>query len=82
MDKKVANRLGWFGNILFILGAIFIAHSNASVWIGLFCNVFANIIYIIVGIMGGLSSLSILSFVLGVINAYGLFMRITGKVGL
>lgn len=74
----MANRLGWIGNILFIIGAIFIARSPDTVCLGLLCNCLANIIYILVGTMSRLPSLTILSISLGTISAYGIYVRLEG----
>lgn len=72
----MANRLGWIGNILFIIGAIFIARSPETVCFGLLCNCLANIIYILVGIISRLPALTALSISLGTIAAYGVYIRL------
>ncbi len=62
--------LGWIGNIGFVLGAILIAKKNKF---GLLCNVLANILYLIIGILTTLSSLLGISIILIVINIIGYF---------
>ena len=63
------DQIGWFGNIFFILGAIFLAKKKVA---GFYCNVFGNIAYVIQGILVGTASLWVLSILLCWINLYGI----------
>ena len=62
--------VGWLGNILFILGAWFLAQQKAE---GLWCNAVANLTYVYVAFKDKRSSLFVLSIILIGINLYGVW---------
>ena len=62
---------GWTGNLLFVLGAIFLAKKNRY---GFHCQILANLCYIIFSLLMEKDGLSLcaLSVLLIAINYYGL----------
>lgn len=60
--------IGWIGNFGFFGGAILLARLKRIGWV---FHMLGNVMYFIQGIMLGLYSLTILSFVLFIVDAYG-----------
>jgi len=68
--------IGWIGNIFFVLGAIAIAYKYR---IGFILNGFANVLYVVVGILVPIVSLTVLSLILAIINLVG-FLKWKRKI--
>ena len=70
-ELKMINLIGWTGNLLFVLGAIFLAKKWKFGWC---CQIFANLCYLIFAILIGTGGISLgaLSILLILINYYGL----------
>ena len=65
----VTECIGWFANILFVIGCISIARKNAT---GFYVNTAGNICYVVIGTMKGMPSLIGISFFLICTNTYGI----------
>ena len=65
------NLMGWWGNIGFFLGALFLAKKRIIGW---HFQIFGNLCYFIFAILMGLEGISLgaLSILLIIINIYGL----------
>lgn len=70
MTTDLLELIGWIGNIGFFTGAILLARLNKIGWI---FHLLGNVMYFIQGYKLGLSSLTILSFVLGIVDIYGYY---------
>ena len=73
------NLLGWIGNGFYILGAYLLAENKR---IGFICNLLANLIYLIIGLAFGISSLWGISIGLIVLNVHGIYNWKRKKYGL
>ncbi len=62
--------IGWIGNIGFLLGAILIARKKIAGFY--YCGV-ANMLYIAVGLLLHLHSITVLSIALIFANVYGIY---------
>jgi len=61
--------VGWIGNFFFIFGAFLLARKNIF---GFVCNGIGNFCYLYQGFVLSLPSLVVISFVLFVLNIYGI----------
>lgn len=68
--KLIADTLGWFGNLCFILGAFYLAKKKIS---GFWYQIGGNIMYLIQGIIFNASSLWSISLGLILLNCWGIY---------
>jgi len=66
----IVQLLGWTGNFLFFVGAIWLARKNV---LGFYAQCLANVLYIIQSYILMNSSLFWLSVGLGIFNIYGIW---------
>lgn len=62
--------LGWIGNIGFLLGAVYIARNKK---VGFYWQIEGNVFYLIQGHLLHIPSLQVLSFILILVNVYGIY---------
>jgi len=65
----IADILGWIGNIGFVVGAYLVAKKKIGYF---YLHMVGNVCYVIVGILTGLPSLTVISIFLFILAAYGL----------
>lgn len=66
----ISQILGWIGNGLFFIGAIWLARKNV---LGFWSQLIANLLYVVQSQILGNSSLLWLSIGLGIFNIYGIY---------
>ena len=65
-----ADQLGWLGNLFFIIGTCLLISKNIK---GFWCNVLGNTLYLVQGILLTITSLSVLSGILMVLNMMAIY---------
>lgn len=62
--------IGWIGTFVFVAAAIFVAHKNI---VGMWLMLVGNILFGIVGVASGLTSLIGVSVIMAVVDFYGIY---------